>query len=82
MYGMNPMPIIRKSIFDVSQAELAAIAGTTQATVSRWESGELHPDRDQLARIREAAKVRGLRWDDAWFFEAPRPSTTGEGEAA
>lgn len=75
---MNPMPIIRKSVLDISQAELAAIAGTTQATVSRWEKGELQPDRAQLARIREAAKSRGLAWDDAWFFEMPLPSPEPE----
>lgn len=69
--GMNPMPLIRKTILDISQAELAAIAGTTQATVSRWEKGELQPDRTQLARIREAAMSRGVAWDDAWFFEMP-----------
>ena len=74
---MNPMPTIRKSILNVSQAELAAIAGTTQATISRWESGELHPDRSQMARIREAAMQRGRPWDDTWFFEAP----AAEGEA-
>lgn len=60
---MNPMPIIRKNVLDVSQAELAAIAGTTQATVSRWEKGELQPDRIHLGRIRDAVKDRGIAWD-------------------
>ncbi len=50
--------------------------------MSRWEKGELQPDRAQLARIREAAKSRGLAWDDAWFFEMPRTPATPEGEAA
>ncbi len=74
---MNPMPMIRKDILVVSQAELAAIAGTSQPTVSRWERGEQHPDREHLARIRAAALERGVSWDDAWFFEAPgrAPST-------
>lgn len=69
--GMNPMPIIRKDILNVSQADLAEIAGTSQATVSRWEKGELQPDRAQLAKIRQAAMGRGLVWDDTWFFDPP-----------
>ncbi|MDR6953819.1 putative transcriptional regulator [Ancylobacter sp. 3268] len=68
---MNQMLLIRKSVLDVSQAALAAIAGTSQATVSRWEKGDLHPDRSQMALIRAEALKRGLQWNDAWFFEAP-----------
>lgn len=62
---------IRKSILDVNQSELATIAGATQATVSRWESGELSPDLTQLGAIRDEVKKRGHEWDDAWFFEPP-----------
>lgn len=68
---MGPIEHIRKSVLKISQTELAGIAGTTQATVSRWETGDLEPDRDQLARIRSAVKDRELAWDDGWFFEAP-----------
>lgn len=51
--------------------ELATIASTTQATVSRWEKGELSPDLDQLAAIRAAVIERKLKWNDAWFFSVP-----------
>lgn len=68
---MGPIEHIRKVVLGLSQTELAGIASTTQATVSRWEAGELEPDRDQLARIRDAVKARDLPWNDGWFFEAP-----------
>lgn len=56
-------------MFGISQAELAGIAKTSQGTVSKWEAGELEPDREQLSLIRDAAIERGLEWSDAWFFE-------------
>lgn len=58
----------------MSQAELAAIAETTQATVSRWESGQLEPSRVELSRIRKAVIETGKPWNDTWFFEAPAPA--------
>lgn len=70
---MNPIQHIRKFVLQVSQAELAAMTGTTQATVSRWENGELSPDLAQLASIRRAALEGHREWDDSWFFEAPIP---------
>jgi DNA-binding transcriptional regulator YiaG len=66
---MHPIEHIRKRIFDVTQVEFSQIAGTTQASVSRWESGELHPDRAEMERIRKAARKQGIAWDDRWFFE-------------
>jgi DNA-binding transcriptional regulator YiaG len=68
---MNPIAYIRQEILKVSQHVLAAIANTSQASVSRWETGELEPDREQLDLIRQAALDRGLPWDDRWFFEKP-----------
>lgn len=62
---------IRKSVFGVLQKEFADIAGTSQGTVSKWEAGELAPDRDQLEKIRKEAIRRELDWDDSWFFETP-----------
>ena len=63
-----PMRIIRKQVFQVSQAEMAAITGASQATVSRWENGELEPNREHMAAIREEAARRKIKWRDEWFF--------------
>lgn len=68
---MRPIEHIRKNIFGASQAVFGDIAGTTQASVSRWESGDQDPDLEEMAKIREAARVRGLVWDDRFFFEVP-----------
>jgi DNA-binding transcriptional regulator YiaG len=69
---MNTIEYIRHEVLGgISQAELAAIADTSQPTVSRWEAGDLEPDRRQLGLIRRAVLKRGLQWDDSWFFEIP-----------
>lgn len=75
--GMNAMTAIRKHVLKVSQMELAEIAKTSQATVSRWEKGELHPDIAQLQRIRTVAADRGIAWDDGWLFD-PAPNQITE----
>lgn len=67
---MNEMCLIRKKVLGISQREMAALAGVTQATVSRWESGAWEPNRDELARIRAEAKRRDPKWNDALFFTA------------
>ncbi|MDN3622571.1 helix-turn-helix domain-containing protein [Methylobacterium isbiliense] len=67
---------IRREVFRVSQAEMARLIGTTQATVSRWEKGLSEPPRDALERVREAAARLGLLWNDAWFFALPPAATT------
>lgn len=74
---MKPIAHIRKHVLSVTQSDMAAIAGVTQATVSRWESGELDPSLDELSRIRSAAFDRGLGWNDRWFFEAPAIAHAG-----
>jgi DNA-binding transcriptional regulator YiaG len=66
----NPLIRIRKQVFGVSQATMAAIAKVSQGTVSKWETGELSPDRNEMGRIRDEAIRRQIRWSDAWFFEA------------
>ena len=66
-----PLRIIRKNILNLSQAEMAELTATSQATVSRWETGELEPDRQQMAMIRSEAATRGIEWNDTWFFEVP-----------
>lgn len=78
---MNPMLHIRKLVFGVPQTEMAEIAGVSQGTVSKWETGLLAPDLAELERIRNEASRRNLDWDDRWFFEAPAASA-GITEAA
>jgi len=68
---MSAIRHIRKNVFAVTQAEFAAIAGVTQATVSRWENG-IAPSLSEMQAIRAAASERGINWDDSWFFEAPQ----------
>lgn len=67
---MNPIADIRKHRFGLSQTAFGALAGVSQATVSRWEKGELQPKHSELSRIRDAAHKVGIDWSDAWFFEA------------
>jgi DNA-binding transcriptional regulator YiaG len=68
---MLPIAVIRNSIFQLTQREFAALAGTSQATVSRWEKGELTPDTSNLERIRRAASERNIECQDSWFFVTP-----------
>lgn len=75
---MNPILHIRKVTLGLSQADFAAIAGVSQGTVSKWETDELVPDRNELARMRAAVKDRGLAWDDSWFFEVPASSEVSQ----
>lgn len=67
---MSTLKHIRTAIFEVTQAEFAALAGVTQASVSRWEKG-VAPSLDEMKRIRQAAEDRNLKWDDRFFFEVP-----------
>lgn len=68
---MNAVRYIRDKVFGLTQAPFAVIAGVSQATVSRWETGELEPDRDNMERIRSAALERGLELDYESFFKVP-----------
>lgn len=69
---MSNVRRIRKDLFRVSQSEFGAIAGVTQATVSRWEAGLLSPSLPELDRIRSAAKARGVRLKSDDFFAKPQ----------
>lgn len=68
---MGTIEHIRKAIFGVTQAEFGSVVGVTQATVSRWEGGEGAPSLDEMARIRNEARARGIDWNDDWFFSSP-----------
>jgi transcriptional regulator with XRE-family HTH domain len=81
MRSMNALRHIRKKVFNVTQAEFAALAGVTQASVSRWENG-VAPSLDEMQAIRRAASTRpDIDWDDALFFDAP-PADRTDLEAA
>ncbi|WDR03653.1 helix-turn-helix domain-containing protein [Devosia algicola] len=67
---MNAIRHIRKNIFKLTQADFAALARVQQSSVSRWEAGG-SPTLAEMQAIRDAAKERGIAWDDAWFFETP-----------
>ncbi|MCF6111970.1 helix-turn-helix domain-containing protein [Mesorhizobium muleiense] len=67
---MSAIRHIRCHVFKATQAEFAALAGVSQASVSRWETG-VAPSLDDMRAIREAAAARGIEWNDAWFFEIP-----------
>ena len=64
---MSDLYNIRK-LLNLSQAALASFCGTTQATVSRWEKGELQPDREQIAKIIIYAKSIGVDITPEDFF--------------
>ena len=70
---MDPaVKIIRTHVLKISQAEMAAIVGASQSTVSRWEAGEMNPDIAHMAAIRREASKRKIKWRDEWFFN-PAP---------
>lgn len=72
---MSALRHIRKTVLKLSQAEIAALVGVSQGTVSKWENGELSPSLEEVSALRAEAQRRSLAWDDRWFFETPSPST-------
>ena len=84
---MTPLLYIRTHIFRTSQEAMADIAGVSQATVSRWEAGHFEPNGKRMERIRGEALKRKIKWNDAWFFEAParapaKPTPASQGASA
>lgn len=69
---MRPIENVRRKVFNVPQSEFAEIAGTSQASISRWEKGDLEPSHSEMDRIRSEAAKRGLPWHDSFFFEVPK----------
>lgn len=65
----NALAHIRKDVFGLTQREMASVAGTRQATVSRWEAGTLEPSRDQMQAILDKAFELGLPLSAADFFD-------------
>jgi transcriptional regulator with XRE-family HTH domain len=75
---MRPIEHIRTRIFRSTQVAFAAIAGTTQGSVSRWENGMQAPSQSEMERIRAEALRLNLPWNDALFFEVPRDVEAAE----
>lgn len=50
---------------------MADMLSVDQSTISRWDNGLSHPNREQMAQIRARAIDLGLVWDDSWFFAVP-----------
>lgn len=69
---MTPVEYIRTQVFGMTQAALANVLNTTQASISRWESQGYFPPEAQ-SKVREMARAKGLGWSDSWFFEVPKP---------
>lgn len=75
------MRFIRKEVLGLTQVGMARVAGVTQGTISKWESGELEPGLTEIARIRAEAARMKKRWRDAWLF-APHEPQRDSSEAA
>ncbi len=64
-----------RSALDLSQEELASRLGVSFATVNRWESGKVKPQKAQLAAVEKLIDAAGLHANDASGEDA----TTGLG---
>jgi transcriptional regulator with XRE-family HTH domain len=58
---MNPIRILR-AVLGVSQAQLAAMAGTSQPTIASYESGSKSPTWRTIVRVVEAAGEGCYAW--------------------
>lgn len=67
---MNPILHIRRSVLRITQGDMGRIAGVSQATISRWESGRNEPSLEHLRRIRAEVRRRRLSWDERWLYDA------------
>jgi predicted transcriptional regulator len=82
MEADTPLRHIRKKVLKVTQKRMAEIAAVSQATVSRWEDGELSPGLTEMTLIREEAFRLQCEWDDKLFFAVPEPTPVDAGVAA
>jgi transcriptional regulator with XRE-family HTH domain len=58
---MNPVRILRAAV-GVSQAQLAAMAGTSQPAIAAYESGAKSPTWRTIERVAHAAGLECLPW--------------------
>lgn len=67
----SPLRHIRENVFGANQKAFAQMIGTTQATVSRIETGEIGLTDARKKRIKREADKRGRELDFSLFFEPP-----------
>lgn len=74
--GLNTLQFIRTFVFRMSQAEFAALLGTSQGRVSNWEAEGRFPSFVVADLVRGHGRAIcaevGQPWCDSWFFEVPR----------
>ncbi|MDP3405067.1 MAG: helix-turn-helix transcriptional regulator [Brevundimonas sp.] len=71
MQSDSPLRWVRKTVFNVTQDDLAAIGGVSRPRVSRYENGAGDPPFDFMAKVRAEAKRLGKPFSADWFFEVP-----------
>lgn len=67
----TPLRWIRRTIFGVTQDQLAAIGGVSRPRVSRYETGADDPPFTFMRRVRAEALQQGKAFSADWFFEQP-----------
>lgn len=60
-----------RSLFNVTQKELAERSGVSEISIRKYEAGERNPKLEQIRKIAHA-----LEWPEEEFFELPYKETT------
>lgn len=60
MNTINDLKLLMEKLH-VSKARLARLAGLTQATISRWFSGERNPSLENWNIVKKALEIEALR---------------------
>lgn len=81
MASASPLRWIRRTIFGVTQDELATIGEVSRPRISRYETGADAPPFPFLVKVRDEALRRGHDFSGDWFFEQPPSGEADEGGA-
>ncbi|MBB5491472.1 transcriptional regulator with XRE-family HTH domain [Nocardiopsis metallicus] len=65
----------------LSQSALARLTGTSQATISMWESGKRSPDRRRAILVLQELGTPGAAGERSWRLPDEAPSEPSEGLA-
>jgi hypothetical protein len=69
---ITPARYIRERVFHIeTQTEFGELIGHHPSVICRFECGVRPLTRRAQESIRAAAKKRGIKWNDRWFFEVP-----------